>query len=300
MENKIIKEADIQAAIDAGEKLASLQIIEQGNKQLTYVAIKKGFEIEDIHNNLPRPSRKTGEKIFTSAKSFCGYVNKHKNEDETIIIADENKGIIKAIFNDHGKKNPAWEDFEARLELGFSDQWKTWFKSAHPQRSTFFNQMEFADFIEDHRSDLKVGTFLDAEGQEVTNLSALELGALICDLQATREEKMKSKIDPVTGAVTMAYENEETGKGSVVIPKQIFLAIPIYRSGDLFQVTLRLRHRTQGQTPRFYFIIDQVPLLKEQAFNLICHRIEDGNVGSEQDSKKLFIGVGIDVFKGIL
>ncbi len=292
---------NIASAIEAGMDLSSIQKIErEEGRESTTVIVKDGYETVEIDNNLPRPLRKQGTRTFDSAKSFCSYVNKHKSEDETIIVAHEDSGKIKAILNDDGKEDPSWSDFSALLELGFSKQWLTWFENAHPKRQHFFGQEEFANFIEDNRSDLKVGKFNDSDGNEIENLSALELTALITNLEMTSQESFKSKIDPTSGRVTMSYENEEAGYGNIVLPKQIFLAIPIYRSGDLFQVTLRLRHRIHSRSAKFYFIIDQIDLLKEMAFDMICQRITDGNTGSEDKPAKQFTGTGIEVLKGSL
>lgn len=293
------KNGDIAAAIEAGTMLACVQNIKRDKGERTCVVVKDGYNIEKIDNNLSRPERKTGRKIFVSAKSFCNYVNKHKSSDETVIIADEDLGEIEAVINDHGKETPAWGDFRVLLKLGFSDQWKIWFENCNLCREKLFGQVEFADFIEDNRADLKVGTFQDNDGNEVENLSALELSALMTNLQVTSEEKFISKIDMVSGRMTMSYENEETGKGNVIIPKQIFLAIPVYRDGDLFQVKIRIRHRLQGGSARFFYIIDQIPLLKKTAFDKICKRITDGNAGSEEDEKNIFAGTGLEVLKGI-
>ncbi len=289
----------IQAALEAGEQLSCLQKINRDeHNEKSFILVREGFRIEEINNYLEKPVRKTGTKNFVSAKSFCHYVNKHKFSDETVIIANEDIGEVLAIINDHGKTSAAWGDFCARLKLGFSDQWKVWFDNAHPQRGNFFEQGDFADFIEDNRSDLKVGVFRNADGNEVENLSALALSALVNNLQMTLEQRFKSKRDPESGMVSMMYEDEKTGKGNVEIPSRIFLAIPVYKNGDLFQVEIRLRHRIQSGSARFYYIIDQVPLLKEAAFDKICRRIEKGNSGSEEDENKQFEGVGLGVLKG--
>jgi len=296
LEKEIVNKSDIQSAIIAGKKLAALQNIHRDTQETTHILVENGFRLEEIDNDHDRPARKRGTRKFISAQSFCSYVNKHQMEDETIVIADEDQGIVQAVINDHGESLPAWGDFQAILELGFSEQWKAWFY----KNKTPFTQSEFVDFIEDNRMDIKTGEFQDADGNEVENLSPLELGALLSNLNITSEENFSSKINPVTGRMTMSYMNEETGKGSIDIPAQIFLAIPIYRSGGLFQIKVRLRHRTQGGAIRFHFIIDQMALLKEAAFTQICQSIEKGNIGSEENESKQFEGVGLDVLKGII
>lgn len=287
----------VESALSAGLKIAEFKTIprEEG-KERSVVLVPKGFNAQSFDNERERPLRKTGSKQFLSTGSFCSYVNKHKVKDETIIMAYEDKGEILAVLNDNGNE-PDWGDFTAILDIGFSKQWNVWFGNSYPNRGNYFEQEEFANFIEDNRSDLMVGTFKGTDDKDVENISALELSAIITNLQMTSQEKFTSKVDPVSGRLTLNYENEEHGKGNVEIPKQIILAIPIYRGGDIFEVVLRLRHRIRGGNASFYFIIDQLELLKERAFDMICRRIEKGNKGSEEDPEKQFDGTGIEVYR---
>lgn len=292
---------DIAAALKAGEAIAALQNIKlDTERENTPILVKDGFYTEIIDNRLPRPLRKRGKKTFTDARSFCHYVNKHKSEDETVIIADEDQGVIQAVIDDHGSDRPAWGNFIVNLNLGFSDQWLTWYNNAWPQRDSFFSQAELADFIEDNRSDLKTGDFSDADGNEVKNLSPLELTYMINNLQITREEKITSELNPNTGEVKLLYENERKGKGNVTLPSCLFLAIPVYKKGDLFQVKIRLRQRAaggdQGGKIHFYFIVDEVPLFKQTAFDKICRRITDGD--PNRDTGDFYVGTDLPVLRG--
>jgi uncharacterized protein YfdQ (DUF2303 family) len=287
-------QGNIPAAIAAGEQLSKVQnVIRDEGCEHTKVIIKEGFRLELIDNDLKRPIRKSGTKEFTSVKSFCSYVNKHKSADETVIIADEDKGQMLAILNDDGKEKPAWADFKAYLKLGHSKQFQTWLCN----REKKFNQEDFADFIEDNRTDLMVGT-IKIDGAEFKNISPLELKRLILDLKMTMQESLSSKLDPVTGATSLSYVSEEIGKGNVVIPEKFVIAIPIYKTGDIFQVTILLRLRVREDQASFYYFIDQLELLKETAFDEVCKRITKGNLGSEEKEEKQFEGTQIEVFKG--
>jgi len=295
LEALLYEGSGVAAAIKAGMDLSSVQKIELSEGEKTRVVVKDGFKIETIDNHRERPVCKKGSRTFTAAKSFCSYVNKHKSDDETIIIADEDQGQIKAILNDHGEYNPAWGDFTAVFDLGFSKQWKTWSKNAETRMS----QEDFAEFIDQNRTDLMVGE-IDLDGEPFKNVSPLELKSLILDLRTTWEQKFSSKLDPVTGATNLSYVDEEKGKGSVTIPDKFVIAIPIYNAGDIFMVRIELRLRTRDGKAFFYYFIDQVEKLKEAAFDKICQRIEKGNVGSEEKEDLQFSGTGIEVFKGKL
>lgn len=293
------KQNMIQTALDAGLKIAELKVIPEGSLEETRVLVPEGMKLEILKTQVS-PARKSGEKIFFADKSFCEYVNKHKDLSATIIIADENEGKVKAIFNDHGASSPGFSDFCAVLDIGFSKQFQTWLHKAFNSREYRFTQAEFADFIEDNRVDLMVGN-IEREGQEIKNLSGLELSDLINNLQISAEVNLTAKRNAQDDQVHYEYEVKDSGKCQFRLPKSIFLAIPIYKYGDVFRIELRLRSSGKsGGTPRFWYIIDQLEVLKERAFDKICKRIKNGNEGSEPDEGEQFEGTGIEVWKGQL
>lgn len=289
------KENIVKTAIDAGTRLAELQEIPEGKYPLTRFMVPEGMVVNEIPTQTS-PARKSGNKVFTSAKSFCEYVNKHKKEGETVIIANEDVGKIEVIFNDHNPESPGFGDFRAILNLGFSKQFKTWFEKSFNNQEYKFNQDAFADFIENNRADLMVGD-IEREGETIKNLSGLELSDLINNLEISSAETLVSKRNPSTGEVTCSYELKDSGKQEFKIPNSIFLATPAYKYGDIFRIELRLR-KSRGAQPKFWYIIDQLDALKEKAFDKICKRIKDGNKGSEVNPDKQFEGTGLEVWKG--
>jgi uncharacterized protein YfdQ (DUF2303 family) len=287
----------VQTAIDAGTRLAELQEIPEGKYPLTRFMVPEGMVVNEIPTQTS-PARKSGNKVFTSAKSFCEYVNKHKKEGETVIIANEDVGKIEVIFNDHNPESPGFGDFRAILNLGFSKQFKTWFeKSFNCNESNKHSQAYFADFIEDHRTDLMIGD-IEKEGQTIKNLSGLELSDLINNLQISSEVNVKAKRSPHDDQMHYEYEVKDSGKCEFALPKSIFLATPVYKYGDIFRIELRLRSSGRSGEPKFWYIIDQLDALKEKAFDKICKRIKEGNKGSEVDPDEQFEGTGLEVWKG--
>jgi len=283
----------IESAVELGKESAEFQEL-YDDGELTHFAIPQGQKVVEIRNNAACPNRKSGDRNFTETKSFCHYVNLHKTP-ATLVVADEKTAKAKAIFNAHGEE-PGWGDFTTHLDIGFSKQWRIW-SSAEGNR---MDQSGFAEFLENNRTDFMVGNIPDGDGKEIENISALELSSIIENLEATFQEKFTSKVDRVSGRRVLHYENDEVGKGTLSIPRQFILAIPIYKGGDIFQITIRMLHRLGNGQAKFFFIIDQAEVLKEKAFDMICRRINGGNVGSEKDPEKVFEGVGIEVLKGDL
>jgi uncharacterized protein YfdQ (DUF2303 family) len=292
----------VDSAIQAGIEIANVKTIPRESGETTTVLVPDGFTVQTIKNERQNPSRKTGSRVFLSAKSFCSYVNKHKDADATIIVADEHKAKIIAYLNDHTPASANWADFTAQFDVGFSKQWLTWFKRAYSPddvRDRAFDQAAFVDFLENNRSDIMTSGVKDEKGEEIKTVSFLELSSLLLNLQITVDEKLTSEIDPRTGTTRFHYENQEK-KGSVVIPSEFYLALPIYKTGKIYQVKIRIRYRKSNSKIVFFYLIDQAEKLIEAAFDDICRKVEVGNAGSENDPERQFPGTGIEVLRGVL
>jgi|GEM_PF-6943747 len=287
----------VETAINAGKELAKIQKVEEGEFQQTRILIPKGMEFKEFETQT-EPARKTGTKTFVSVKSFCEYVNKHKAEGESVIIANEETGEVKAILNDHKPDSPGFHDFCAVLMLGFSKKFTTWLGKSFNKNEHKFSQDSFADFIEDNRSDLYIGE-VEKDGRKIQTIPTLELKALINDMKFSSEENVISKRDPQTDETFYQYEVKDTGQqGKFKLPESLFIAVPIYKYGDICLMELRLRGSARGGQPKFWYIIDELENWYERAFDLICGRIKSGNLGSETKEDERFDGTSLEVWKG--
>ncbi len=292
MDNK----SNTESAIDAGMKINVAKIVHETETSKHFI-IPQGFEIVEIEDYKIQPDRKTGQRTFTSTESFNSYVNKHKNEDQTIIVADSNVPAVKAIFNDDGKDTPAWSDFSAKLELKFSRQWLKWIE----KNNRLMSQEEFAQFIEDNRIDFMCGGEHKLNDEVVKTVNPVEFKKLILDLNLSVSEKIKSKLDVVTGETIVSYSNEDTGDKTFKVPSFFVIVIPVYKTGDYFKVIVRMRRRTSDGRVQFGFLIDQVDQAIESAFEKICKRVKEGQTKENNgDSVEEFKGTGIEVYKGPL
>ncbi len=278
---------EIESAIEAGKELVKGKLVLESDTH-SYHVIPKGYEITAIDHKKTVPERKKGCRTFVSAKSFCSYANKHKVVDETIIIADESRDIVRAIINDHHRGGPEWGDFQADLKLEKSRQWKEW--TSHEDK--LMGQEEFSQFIEDNRPDFMCGG-------EDENISAVALTQLILDLEYSANEILQSKINTQTGERVYSYSNEQDGNASFKMPKTFTLAAPIFKNGDIFQVTVNLRTRMENGSARFGFRIDQKDELIEKAFDGVCDRITEGVVDDKVGGNP-YPGTEIEVFRGCL
>lgn len=282
---------EIESAIEAGKALVPKKAVLSTDSKEFFI-VPQGFIIKDLERRKNKPERATGFKYFVSPQSFCNYVVKHKVEEETIIIADEENGI-QAIFNDNGN-GPGWGDFGALLKLDKSRQWETWTGLS----GEYYSQEEFAVLIENKRSDFMSGKVEDSEGDVISEISPGAFSKMILDLEYSSTTKLKSKIDLTTGARKYSFEDDEIGTGSFSMPKQCVIAIPVFKNGDLIQVVVTFRSKIINKQMMFgFFILTQDEII-EKAFDLVCTRIYGGS--KEGIETKHYEGTEVEVYKGII
>jgi len=275
----------VDSAIIAGRMSTEIQIL---NEKVTKAGIdvpghvilsSEPFEMHSLENFLERPLKKRGEYTFEETESFVDFVNKHKIIGETTIQSFQRNDSFRVIctFDDHSKEQPGRHEFRAILILKFSDQWINWFsKSGKPM-----NQIEFADFIEDNRLDFMAGQ--DSEGKN--NITAVELMAMVVNLQETRTWKISSKVNRHDGTFEFMSKNEKTGTDlKITVPERFALVMPIFKGGGLKQINIRLRYPITDDVIKFVYMIDNAEKTIDDAYHSIRKYIEKGKVSNIDSS----------------
>lgn len=271
------KENIIQSAINAGisstvPDILNKELKESGFKLPEHLVVSdRDLIVTSFERYLERPLSKTGTYTFAEIMSFNDFINKHKVEGETVIQAFEDKGEIVCCFNDHSGKNPGRKDFRAILGLMFSESWKIW--TLNNKKS--LSQTEFADFIEDNRLDFMAGE--DETGKK--NITAVELMAMVVNLQETKTYTFGSKVNRHDGTYEFVAKNTKDGnKTQIKVPNSFMLAIPIFKGGTLRKVNITCRYRNdEDKGLFFYFIIDNKDKILRDAFDKLRKQVKDGN-----------------------
>lgn len=109
------------------------------------------------------PRRKSGTANVATLESLISLIDRHKTE-HSAIFAETNweKPSITAVFDYHEAKNGGLADngkHRAHYEFPLSEEWKAWVKiNGKP-----LEQVEFAEFIEDHIAELSAPDSFEAE-----------------------------------------------------------------------------------------------------------------------------------------
>ncbi|RVI28209.1 DUF2303 family protein [Sinorhizobium meliloti] len=198
------------------------------------------------------PRRKSGTANVATLESLISLIDRHKTENSAI-FAETNweKPSITAVFDYHEAKNGGLADngkHRAHYEFPLSEEWKAWVKiNGKP-----LEQVEFAEFIEDHIAELSAPDSMEAEdfrgkfGFKVAYPN--ELVALSRGLQVHAETRVKNNVvlQSGEGEITWDEEHRDAQGNKLTVPGMFILSIAPFFMGDTARIPVRLRYRVSG------------------------------------------------------
>jgi|SRR6185295_16499080 len=270
------------AVIEAMERLGGvdLKTIEWGDDaSASVLVVPKGKEVKSLKPFLDEylavPERKTGTTMLTTLADFGEFVNRHKTQDSIVFVNDANqaKPQMVAIFNPHKAQartdedkdvGPDWQDHRAVYNFPLSDEWVAW--KAMPADG--FSQVDFAIFLEDRIADVglakeggAVARF--AEELQLKLATPAQLLTLSKGLAITVDAKASQQVNLGSGEASLSFieEHKDSAGAPLRVPGAFAIDIPVFRSGQPFQIPVRLRYRMNSGRVRWFLTpqkLDQV------------------------------------------
>lgn len=218
-----------------------------------YLILQDGYVHHDMENSLPAPTRKRGKIALDDANSFCSYLNKHGDEEHTVIYCMANYGkgefAMTGVLNDHGDDQPAWRDHTCDFKPKLTEEWARWFTNSGKRMS----QLDFAAFIEENMRDITSAQVDESPNSKTPTGSAMLEMAL--SLEANNEVKFKSAARLTDGGVSLTFINqadEGTAK-QMAIFERFSLGIAPFFNGDPYRLDARLRYRLDTNAGKLTF-----------------------------------------------
>lgn len=228
-----------------------------------------GLTTVDTDDYAPIPRHERAARTVTDAKSFVDYVNRHRLAG-TEVYAHTNSSSVVAVIDSHEQAggDPGWQKHTVRLALEHTKSWLAW--ASHDlgaDQRAWFDQAEFADFIEQNALDVRVP----------------EHGTLI-DIATTFEAKQKadfgSAVRQQDGTVKFEYSETVAAKagqkGELSIPKEFELALRPYIGGPIYKVIAAFRYRIGANGLKLGYALQRPEVILEAAFTDIVTEIKDG------------------------
>lgn len=221
-----------------------------------YVMTPPGYIAKDITDLVekaqPMPNRKRGTVQLKDVASLLAYCADQAVNDYAYIYADPDKRSVTAIFNDH-RDVPGWRDHRAEFCAEYTAEYKNWL-SKNKQAMT---QGEFAEFIEDNLADIA----------EPSSQTLLEVATT---MQAKTDINFSSAKHLQNGQVQLAYTETIDARagagGALEIPKTFTLGLRIFKNGDGYKLTARLKYRLHAGSVKFWYELDRPERSVEDAF----------------------------------
>jgi uncharacterized protein YfdQ (DUF2303 family) len=231
-----------------------------------------GIQISDTEKYSSVPQRTKATRTVTDAASFVAYLSKHASESSEVWADTPNSTVVAVIDAPTGAGQASgWEGHNVRLSLEKSKPWLAW----EAVDGLWFNQLEFADFIETRASDVRVP-------------AAADLLELAQHFSAKRAVSFESSERMNDGSTKLAYSETTTAragqKGSIDIPERLQLVLRPYVGGPAYFVWARFRYRLNGPVLALGVVLDRPQEILDAAFADIVIEIRDGKEATEAKS----------------
>lgn len=254
------EENNAASIIDFAKENLEPHVVEIGEGRKVLVA-PNGQNIKSIKPLLDeyrdRPERIRGKASFTELGSFVAHVNRFKVPAESVVFCDRSGACPKllAVFDYHSAGKPGWAGHRGEYPFPLDPTWVTWKAlDGKPQA-----QSDFCAFLDEHVCDLRdpANPGVRARAAELAELHRLRFADPSSVAQAARDlwvkadTEVKSAVNLQNGDVRVSFTVETKagiGTEQVEVPTAFLLQVPLFRSGALHLVPVRLRYRaTDGK-----------------------------------------------------
>jgi len=203
------------------------------------VLLPGGYAVHDLSAKLEAPTRKRGTTKLNDAESFIAVV-KDQSNDSTRLFSTINPPTFTAVFNHHAE-GAGWGDHRAKYDAPLSPEWKAWTGIDAKK----LNQLDMAQFLETNMVDVVYIATAAGEPGSPDGATLLE----ICrTLEATKKVNFKSSVRLPNGSAEFTYDEEVNGtavKGTMTIPEQFSIGVPVFENGEKYRQDVRFRYRIQ-------------------------------------------------------
>ena len=231
----------------------------RGADQSLSVFVPAGYQKHVIPPIEPPLLRVHQRVIFTELESFLDYTKKFKRETTVLFgepghLAKSEYAHIDAVIDYHKSADEAMRlQHVAAFQPVYSEEWSKWVSGLPPA----FEQREFAEFIEENRSDIR----------EPTAASMLDL---VTKFKASKKVEFNSVTYQPNGDVKMGWDEstQALGRGNepITVPTEMKLGIPVFFKGELYEVPLFIRYKVGGGKVMFQLKPDRADLIESKAF----------------------------------
>lgn len=262
----ISNETNVAALLAAGAALGKpFKGLTPDGKPFTIVP--EGFTLQTLPE-AELPTRPVALAKLRDAASFIRYFKDHACP-RSRVYAQLDPAKFLAVFDEFDIQDPGeqfdtaaqadWRQFRAEFAVPPSREWQTW----HAINRKDLGQLSFAEFLQDNLPDV-----VKPDGAELLDMAL--------NFEAMQGGKVVAVQRLQDGSQNLQFQAEANASGSVKLPPEITLQIPVFENDEPVQLQARLKYRIKRDDGSITFKIELVRPHKvlEQAFRRTWARIE--------------------------
>lgn len=280
-----------KAIIDFAKDQAGFQLLKvedpcEPDRSVPFAVLPTGKRIESLKpildSFLDAPVRREGRAALRTLDAFVAHANRFKDEHSALFAEpNQSQPRITSVIDYHapGATGRArWGKHRGMYDFPLSEQWQAWKQIDGKQLETIV----FAEFLENRVEDVVDPSGLQQDGP--TRLLADKLGLALASpssvMAASRGLSIHVSHDVQehrvleTGEVTLNFTEKHEPKGATKVPAAFAIAIPVFQSGALFHVAVRLRYRVQGSRISWICSLYRTDRVFDQAFTEACTKAQ--------------------------
>lgn len=244
-EKKLILERQLQwAALQKPIKIESS----------TYILAPKDFELKNITSELESQDAIEQHMQLHNIDCFCSYVNKYRQTNTMVVINNQSKKI-RASIDYHGAENKELCLHSAEFLPELSKDWLTWINNNKKK----FSQYDFALFIED-------------QVESISEPSGAEMLEIATHFKVIRKAHFSKGVNLNSGEIQFSFSNENQ-QGTISVPSEFKVALPVFEYGEYYELTARLRYRLSDDCLVLWYELRRPDLALDKAIESIREKL---------------------------
>lgn len=278
------QENNTQAAIDAGKEIATAQQIAKLHDGIPFLVKSDGGVVvlealvKMADQRAPQPRELAGRATLRDEAGLIAHMLRFRDGDSALFYDGEK---LLAVYDYHRPMVPPaegqpfitrndkarWGRHSAVFTPLLSPEWKAWVMGA----GKMLGQAEFADFIDEHASDIAM-----PNDQRPSVPTVADLATMAMTLKVTSQDVCEATINRTTGEYHMVAKSEQQPTGQTKIPKEFDVEIPIYEGGQKYRFACAVRFRKGADNkPTFGWVVRGADKLLRDAFAEMAARVSD-------------------------
>lgn len=277
MSDHLEAQTDAAAIIEAMVERSPLEQIELELERQKVVAVPDGQKLQSLKPFLDeyrtKPERVIGTAELTTLRSFMDHALRFK-QSRSVVFAGARS--LTAVYDYH-HSDPAFCSHRASYAFPWSTEWKAWTEVD----GKALTQLQFAQFIEDHVSDITTADDEDSKrhfGELDFRLATpAQMLAMSRGLQVRTESEAVAKPNLSTGEIEVAYKEQHTDATGqpLKVPGGFLLLIPAFKLGALYRIPVRLRYRVASGKVLWTTLMHRREAVVDDAIKDACEQVID-------------------------